>query len=139
MLLPQDVEFVQGPLGGAPHGEARLLLHGLVRPQQQCQGCSGKRVQVITPLVERAEVSLVGRLRRGSRSCLGIKSPERGGTQPADQSAMVLPWYCDVLGDGDRCRGHLLFYPNMKKLRFYFHLLSRYVVPCIRALFKHDF
>ncbi len=29
------------------------------------------------------------------------------------QSAMVPPWFCDELGAGDRCRGHLLYYPNV--------------------------
>ena len=29
------------------------------------------------------------------------------------QSAMAPPWFCDKLGARDRCRGHLLFYPNV--------------------------
>jgi hypothetical protein len=68
---------------------------------------------------------------------------ERGGhAAGGSQSAMAPPWFCDELGAGDRCRGHLVYYPNVgsnEKLRLYFHLLSPYVFPCMRALFEHDF
>ena len=29
------------------------------------------------------------------------------------QSIMTPPWFCDESGARDRCRGHLLFYPNV--------------------------
>ena len=38
---------------------------------------------------------------------------EGGHAAGRAQSAMALPWFCDELGAGDRCRGHLLYYPNV--------------------------
>jgi len=38
---------------------------------------------------------------------------EGGHAAGGAQSAMAPPWFCDELGAGDRCRGNLLFYPNV--------------------------